>query len=66
MGDYTAAAISSFCFNLPYAVLDGNVSRVLTRYFAIETPIDSSKGKRTLKELSQKSKFLLRTSIGIK
>jgi len=54
IGDYTAAAISSFCFGLPYAVLDGNVSRVLSRYFAIETPIDSSDGKRLFKSLSQK------------
>ena len=54
IGDYTAAAISSFCYNLPYAVLDGNVSRVLSRYFAIDTPIDSSSGKKIFKELSQK------------
>ena len=54
VGDYTAAAISSFCYNLPYAVLDGNVSRVLSRYFAIDTPIDSSDGKKIFKELSQK------------
>jgi len=54
IGDYTAAAISSFCYNLPYAVLDGNVSRVLSRYFAVDTPVDSSKGKKILKELSQK------------
>ena len=54
IGDYTAAAISSFCYNLPYAVLDGNVSRVLSRYFAIDTPIDSSDGKKIFKELSQK------------
>ncbi|MGY8989664.1 MAG: NUDIX domain-containing protein, partial [Flavobacteriales bacterium] len=54
VGDYTAAAISSFCYNLPYAVLDGNVSRVLSRYFAIDTPIDSSAGKKIFKELSQK------------
>ena len=38
VGEYTAAAISSFAFNLPYAVLDGNVIRVLSRYFAIKTP----------------------------
>lgn len=63
VGDYTAAAIASFCFNLPYAVLDGNVSRFLTRYFAIETPIDSSKGKRILKELSQKLLNLSNPSI---
>ena len=54
VGEYTSSAISSFCYNLPYAVLDGNVSRVLSRYFAIDTPIDSSTGKKIFKELSQK------------
>lgn len=54
IGDYTAAAISSFCYKLPYAVLDGNVSRVLSRYFAVDTPIDSSEGKKVFKKLSQK------------
>ncbi|MAR40238.1 MAG: A/G-specific adenine glycosylase [Flavobacteriales bacterium] len=53
IGDYTAAAISSFCYKLPYAVLDGNVSRVLSRYFAIETPIDVSEGQKVFKKLSQ-------------
>lgn len=53
VGDYTAAAISSFCYDLPYAVLDGNVSRLLSRYFAIETPIDSSEGKSLFKQKSQ-------------
>ncbi|MBT5858797.1 MAG: A/G-specific adenine glycosylase [Flavobacteriales bacterium] len=53
VGDYTASAISSFCYDLPYAVLDGNVSRLISRYFAIETPIDSSEGKRLLKQKSQ-------------
>ena len=38
IGDYTAAAISSFCFKLPYAVLDGNVFRILARYFLIDKP----------------------------
>lgn len=46
IGDYTAAAIASFSYNLPYAVLDGNVYRVLSRLFAIKTPIDSSQGKK--------------------
>ena len=46
IGDYTAAAISSFAFNQPFAVVDGNVYRVLSRLFAIETPIDSSTGKK--------------------
>ena len=45
IGDYTAAAIASFAFNLPHAVVDGNVYRVLSRYFAIEIPIDTSAGK---------------------
>lgn len=54
VGDYTAAAIASFAYNLPHAVLDGNVFRVLSRYFAIDTPIDSTKGKKEFAELSQK------------
>jgi A/G-specific adenine glycosylase len=46
IGPYTAAAIGSFAFNLPYAVVDGNVFRVLSRYFGIATPIDSTEGKQ--------------------
>ncbi len=46
IGDYTAAAISSFAFNLPHAVVDGNVYRFLSRIFAINTPIDSTNGKK--------------------
>lgn len=46
IGSYTAAAISSFAFDLPHAVVDGNVQRVISRYFAISTPIDSSKGRK--------------------
>ena len=53
IGEYTSAAISSFCFKLPYAVLDGNVYRFLSRYFAIDTPIDSSAGKKIFRKLSQ-------------
>ncbi|WP_243745627.1 A/G-specific adenine glycosylase [Segetibacter sp. 3557_3] len=45
VGPYTAAAISSFAFDLPHAVADGNVFRVLARYFGNHTPIDSSSGK---------------------
>jgi A/G-specific adenine glycosylase len=45
IGDYTAAAISSIAFNLPYAVVDGNVFRVLSRLFGVSTPIDTTKGK---------------------
>lgn len=56
IGDYTAAAISSFAFNQPFAVVDGNVYRVLSRVFGVETPIDSSTGK---KEFSSLAKNLL-------
>ncbi|MEK7225584.1 MAG: A/G-specific adenine glycosylase [Bacteroidota bacterium] len=46
IGPYTAAAISSFAFNLPYAVVDGNVFRVLARIFGITTAVDSTAGKK--------------------
>lgn len=46
VGPYTAAAISSFAFNLPHAVVDGNVFRVLARVFGIDKPIDSTEGKK--------------------
>jgi A/G-specific adenine glycosylase len=52
IGSYTAAAISSFAFNLPHAVVDGNVFRVLARLFGIYTPVDSSEGKRKFTELT--------------
>jgi A/G-specific adenine glycosylase len=60
VGPYTAAAISSFAFNLPHAVVDGNVMRVLSRYFAIKTPIDSPAGK---KEFSILANTLLDKSV---
>ena len=53
IGDYTAAAICSFAFGLPCAVLDGNVYRILSRYFGIETPIDCSKGKKEFFQVAQ-------------
>ncbi len=53
VGDYTAAAISSFGFGLPYAVVDGNVYRVLARFFGIDTPTDSTEGKKKIKTLAQ-------------
>ena len=53
VGDYTASAIASICFNAPTAVVDGNVYRVLSRLFGIETPINSSEGIKIFKELSQ-------------
>ena len=53
VGDYTASAIASIAFNEPTAVVDGNVYRVLSRYFGINTPINSSKGIKEFKELAQ-------------
>lgn len=53
VGDYTASAIASICFNEPTAVVDGNVYRVLARYFGIDTPINSSKGIKEFKKLAQ-------------
>ena len=52
VGTYTAAAISSFAYDLPHAVLDGNVFRVLSRYFGIETPMDTSEGKKQFTHLA--------------
>lgn len=49
VGEYTAAAISSFAFDLPYPVLDGNVFRVLARYFNDATPIDTAGGQKVFK-----------------
>ncbi|MGM5469331.1 A/G-specific adenine glycosylase [Flavobacteriaceae bacterium LMO-SS05] len=52
VGDYTASAIASICFNEPTAVVDGNVYRVLARYFGIKTPINSTNGKKEFKALA--------------
>ncbi len=52
IGSYTAAAIASFAFNQPYAVVDGNVFRVLARVFGIATAIDSTKGKQQFTALA--------------
>ena len=53
IGDYTASAIASICFDEPTAVVDGNVYRVLSRYFGIKTPINSSAGIKEFKLLAQ-------------
>ena len=53
VGDYTAAAIGSFAFGLPAAVVDGNVYRVLARHYGIGTPINSSEGKKEFAALAQ-------------
>ena len=52
IGEYTAAAIASFAFNAPYPVVDGNVFRFLSRFFAIEEPVDTTKGKKWFTELA--------------
>ena len=53
VGDYTAAAIGSIAFGLPAAVVDGNVYRVLARHFGIETPINTTEGKKEFAALAQ-------------
>lgn len=53
VGDYTAAAIGSFAFGLPAAVVDGNVYRVLARHYGIATPINTTEGKKEFAALAQ-------------
>lgn len=52
VGDYTAAAIVSFVWSQPYAVVDGNVYRVLSRIFGVDEPIDTGKGRKAFAELA--------------
>ena len=52
IGPYTAAAISSIAFDLPYAAIDGNIFRVYSRYFGISTPVDSNKGKKEIEQIA--------------
>lgn len=52
IGEYTAAAICSFAYHQPYAVVDGNVYRVLSRLFDIDVPIDSTQGKKLFAKLA--------------
>lgn len=63
VGPYTAAAIASFAFGLPYAVVDGNVFRVLSRFFGIDTPIDTTEGKKQFTVLA--NELLDETQAGI-
>lgn len=53
VGDYTASAISSICYNEPRAVVDGNVYRVLSRYFGVSIPINSAAGISYFKDLAR-------------
>lgn len=63
IGEYTAAAISSFAYNDFYAVVDGNVFRFLSRFFGIETPIDTTIGKKEFTNLA--TEILSQTNPGI-
>jgi A/G-specific adenine glycosylase len=53
VGPYTAAAIASFAYDLPHAVVDGNVFRILARYFGITTPIDNAEGRKLYSQLAE-------------
>ncbi len=63
VGSYTASAIASFAYNLPYAVLDGNVFRVLSRIFCIDIPIDSGEGKKVFALLAKELLLKNRSAI---
>ena len=54
VGDYTAAAIGSICFDLPAAVVDGNVYRVLARHFGLATPVGTTEAKKEFTALAQR------------
>ena len=54
VGDYTASAIASICFGLPEPVVDGNVYRVLSRYFGVELAINSTEGIKYFKEVGKR------------
>jgi len=54
IGDYTASAIASICFDEPEPVVDGNVYRVLSRYFGVDIPINSTAGTKYFKTLARK------------
>ena len=53
VGDYTAGAIASFAFDLPYPALDGNVYRVLSRLFDCEIAFDTTEGKKHFRKLAE-------------
>lgn len=63
VGNYTAAAIASFAYNEDVAVVDGNVYRVLSRFYGIETPIDSTLGKKEFQNVA--NEILVKGSAGI-
>ena len=52
VGDYTAAAICSFAYDMPHAVVDGNVYRVIARWMGMDVPIDSAQGKKLFAQVA--------------
>ncbi len=54
VGEYTAAAVCSFAYDMPHAVVDGNVYRVLARWLGINTPIDAAEGKKLFATVAAK------------
>ncbi len=54
VGTYTAAAVASFCYQEPVAVVDGNVYRVLARFYGLDVPINTTQGKKIFAGLAQK------------
>jgi A/G-specific adenine glycosylase len=62
IGNYTAAAIASIAFDLPYATVDGNIYRLYSRYLGISTPVDSNTGKNEIQEIA--SSILPATNTG--
>jgi A/G-specific adenine glycosylase len=52
IGNYTAAAIASIAFDLPHAAVDGNIYRVLSRYYGISTPIDAEPGRTEIQKIA--------------
>ena len=63
VGDYTAAAIGSIAFGLPVAVVDGNVYRVLARHFGIDTPINSTEGKKVFAAVANSQLYTLNSQL---
>ena len=55
VGEYTAAAIASFCYSEAVPVIDGNVYRVLSRLYGVETPINTNEGRKIIKQLAYES-----------
>lgn len=53
VGEYTAAAIASFAYGLPYPAIDGNMQRVVSRVFGVKTAVDTAKGKKEIKAIAQ-------------